>query len=484
MRKILFVASEAHPLMKTGGLGDVCGSLPVALRSRDLDVRLLMPGYRDALARAGSLKPVAQLALPPLAPPVTLLEGRLPGTSIRVWFVDFPAAFDRPGNPYQNALGHDWHDNAARFALLARVAVAVSQGIGRLRWKPDIVHCHDWQSGLVPVLLAREAKRPATVFTIHNLAYQGLFPFDTFQSLGLPADLWSMEGLEFYGQMSFIKGGIAFADRVTTVSPTYANEIQRPEFGCGLEGLLKHRSASLRGILNGIDPKEWHPGQDSHLPAHFSPGRLAGKAACKAALQAHSALPGAPDMPLAGMVSRMVTQKGTDLLLEALPALMELPLQLVILGTGEATLQEALRDWARRHPDRLAVTIGYDEALAHRIIAGADMFLIPSRFEPCGLTQMYSMRYGTVPVVRRAGGLADTVFDATETALADDTATGVCFEPPTGASLLHAMTRAIELYRARRPWRQLMRAGMRQDFSWKHSASEYRKLYDELVPPA
>ena len=484
MRKVLFVTSEAHPLMKTGGLGDVCGSLPLALRAKDLDVRLLIPGYHDTLARAGTLKPVAQLALPSFTPPITLLEGRLPGTTLRIWFVDFAPAYDRPGNPYQNAHGHDWHDNATRFALLAQVAVAVAQGIGRLRWAPDIVHCHDWQTGLVPALLARESVRPATIFTIHNLAYQGLFPFETFQSLGLPSDLWAVDGLEYYGQMSFIKGGIAFADRVTTVSPTYAQEIQTPELGHGLDGLLRHRSASLRGILNGIDPKAWNPGRDPHLAAHYSSGRLAGKLDCKSSLQIETGLPQRPDVPLAGMVSRLVAQKGVDLLLEALPALMEQPLQLVILGTGDPAFEQELRDWARRYPDRIAVTIGYDETFAHRIIAGADLFLAPSRFEPCGLTQMYSMRYGTVPVVRRAGGLADTVTDAAETALADDTATGITFDPPTSASLLHAITRALELHRDTRRWRQVMRAGMRQDFSWQHSAAEYRRLYDELVPPA
>ena len=448
MRKVLFVTSEAHPLMKTGGLGDVCGSLPLALRTRDLDVRLLLPGYRDTLARAGTLKTVAQLTVPPFATPVTLLEGRLPGSTLRTWLVDFPPAYDRPGNPYQNIHGLDWHDNATRFALLAR-----------------------------------EPVRPATVFTIHNLAYQGLFPFETLQSLALPADLWALDGVEFHGQMSFIKGGIAFADRVTTVSPTYSQEIQTHEYGHGLDGLLRHRSASLRGILNGIDPKEWNPGRDPHLAAHYSPGRLAGKTTCKAALQLESGLPQQPDLPLAGMVSRLVTQKGVDLLIEALPALVELPLQLVVLGTGDTAIEQTLRDWAERHPDRFAVTIGYDEARAHRIIAGADLFLAPSRFEPCGLTQMYSMRYGTVPVVRRIGGLADTVIDATETTLADDTATGLSFDAPTSASLLHAITRALALFEDRRHWRQVMRAGMRQDFSWQHSAIEYRQLYDELVPP-
>lgn len=484
MRKVLFVTSEAHPLMKTGGLGDVCGSLPGALRARELDVRLLLPGYRDSIAAAGPLKRVAEWTLPPMAAPVALLEGRLPGTRVPVWLIDFPPAYDRPGNPYQSSLGHDWHDNATRFALLGKVAAALALGnVPRLRWQPDIVHCHDWQSGLAPALLAGASKRPATVFTIHNLAYQGLFPYETFQALNLPTELWSMDGLEFHGQMSFIKGGIAYADRVTTVSPNYAREIQTPEFGHGLDGLLRHRTTALRGILNGIDPREWNPARDPHLAAPYSAGRLAGKAAAKAALQADTGLPTEPGVLLAGIVSRLVTQKGLDLLLEALPALLELPMQLVVRGTGESRFEQELWDMAQENPQRLSVHIGYDEVHAHRLIAGADLFLMPSRFEPCGLTQLYSLRYGTVPLVHRVGGLADTVVDADDAALADGSATGIAFSAPNSAALLHAVTRALGLFRDKRRWRQMMQAGMKQDFSWQHSAADYLRLYDELVPP-
>jgi starch synthase len=483
MRKTLFVASEAHPLMKTGGLGDVCGSLPQALAALGEDVRLLMPGYHDAMQHAGRLKPVAALTLPPLAAPVQLLETRLPGTRVKTWLIDFPPAYDRPGNPYQNAHGHDWHDNAARFALLARVAVALSQGVKRLRWTPDIVHAHDWQAGLVPALLSLEPVRPATVFTIHNLAYQGLFPYDSFVSLGLPPALWSFAGLEFHGQLSFIKGGIAFADRVTTVSPNYAREIQTPEFGHGLDGLLRHRAPLLRGILNGIDTKVWNPQRDPALAARYSAHRLAaGKTANKAALRAELGLADDPGVPLLGMVSRLVPQKGIDLFLEALPVLLEQPLQCVVLGTGETHYEQALRVYAQRHPEQLAVIVGYDEILAHRIIAGADLFLMPSRFEPCGLTQLYSLRYGTVPVVHRVGGLTDSVIDTNAASLADGSATGVAFESANSAALVQAVSRALELYRRRRVWQALRRQGMRQDFSWQHSAAEYQRLYDELVP--
>ncbi len=482
MRKILFVASEAYPLMKTGGLGDVCGSLPQALAALGEDVRLLMPGYRDSVANAGALKKVAEIALPSLSAPVRLLEGRLPGTRIKTWLIDYPPAYDRPGNPYQNSPGVDWPDNAARFALLARVAVAIAQGIKRLRWQPDIVHAHDWQAGLAPALLSLEAARPATVFTIHNLAYQGLFPYDTFVSLGLPPALWTFEGLEFHGQLSFIKGGIAFADRVTTVSPGYAREIQTAEFGHGLDGLLRHRAPVLRGILNGIDTKAWNPQRDAALAARYTAGRVAaGKAANKAALQAELGLANTPAAPLLGMVSRQVRQKGIDLVVEALPVLLGRSLQCAVLGTGDAEYEQALRALARRYPGQLAVVIGYDEQLAHRIVAGADLFLMPSRFEPCGLTQLYSLRYGTVPVVRRVGGLNDSVVDASAAALADGSATGIVFEAATSAALVQAVERGIALYQKRRTWQTLRRHGMRQDFSWRRSAVEYQRLYDELV---
>jgi starch synthase len=481
MRKILFVTSEALPLMKTGGLGDVCGSLPQALQALGADVRLLLPGYRDAVAQAGRLKAVAQLSLPPLAQPVVLLEGKLPGTRVKVWLIDFPPAYDRPGNPYLNALGHPWHDNAARFALLARVAAAIARGQADLDWLPEVVHAHDWQTGLVPALLAEDPVRPATVFTIHNLAYQGIFPYETFQSLHLPSALWSLHALEFHGQLSFIKGGIVFADRITTVSPTYAREIQTPEHGYGLDGLLRHRITHLSGILNGIDTRAWNPARDSFLTNPYSAQRLAHKQENKTALQQEFKLRVDPKVTLIGMVSRMVDQKGVDLLLDALPALMDLPLQLVVLGTGEAEYERALRTQAALYPDRLAVLVGYDEAIAHRIQAGADLFLMPSRFEPCGLSQLYSLRYGTVPIVRRVGGLADTVVDASPANIAAGTATGIVFDAATAEALLGAIQRALTLSQDRRRWKKIQLTGMRQDFSWRHSAAEYLLLYETAI---
>ena len=481
MRKILFVTSEAQPLMKTGGLGDVCGGLPQALHTLGADVRLLMPGYHDALRRAGRLKIVAQLDLPPLAQPVTLLEGKLPGTRVTVWLIDFAPAYDRPGNPYLNVHGHPWHDNAARFALLARVAAAIARDTAGLAWRPDVVHAHDWQAGLVPALLAEDTTRPATVFTIHNLAYQGLFPYETFLSLHLPKSLWSLHALEFHGQMSFIKGGIAFADRITTVSPTYAREIQTPEHGYGLDGLLRHRTARLSGILNGIDARAWNPARDPHLASRYSPRRLMHKLPNKTALQREFNLRVDADVALIGMVSRLVDQKGVDLFLDALPSLMALPLQIVVLGSGEAQYEQALRAQAARYPDRLAVLAGYNEAIAHRIQAGIDFFLMPSRFEPCGLSQLYSLRYGTVPIVRRVGGLADTVVDASTTNIATNTATGIVFEEASAEALTGAVQRALALHAVRRTWENIQLTGMRQDFSWQHSAAEYLRLYETAI---
>ena len=481
MSKILFVASEAHPLVKTGGLGDVAGSLPPALQALGADVRLLLPAYRDAVKRAGKLKTVAALSIVGLDAPVKIIEGRLPGTSLIVWLVDFPPAYDRPGNPYLDPAGQPWQDNAMRFALLAHAATALALGRTRIKWRPDVVHCHDWQTGLVPVLLAPEKSRPATVFTIHNLSYQGLFPQPAFTALALAPALWSPEALEFHEHLSFIKGGLVFADQLTTVSPTYAREIQTPEFGGGLDGLLRHRATRLTGILNGIDDSEWNPARDRHLVKTYSARQPQGKAANKLALQKEFGLTADSGAPLIGMVGRLVSQKGIDLVLDTLPALMHRSLQLVVLGSGETGYEEALRRQVARYPGRLAVRIGYDEALAHRIEAGADMFLMPSRFEPCGLNQLYSLRYGAVPVVRRAGGLADTVTDATPENIRGGKATGIVFRDATAGALLAAVDRAASLWRDAGRWKKIMLTGMGRDFSWRHSAREYMRLYKQML---
>ncbi len=481
MHKVLFATSEAHPLAKTGGLGDVCGSLPPALRELGADMRLLLPAYPEAKRVAGSLRAVAQVPLTISDVPATLLEGVLPGSDVVLWLVDHAPAFAREGHPYLDASGEPWPDNAQRFAVFCDVALALARGRTHVAWRPDIVHCHDWQTGLVPALLAPHDDRPTTIFTIHNLAYQGLFPAETFTTLALPRALWSLHALEFYGQLSFIKGGLAFADRLTTVSPTYAREIQTPAFGSGLDGLLRERADRLTGILNGIDVAEWNPATDKHLAQRYSARSLARKKANKLALQQEMRLPGDPERPLIGMIGRLVEQKGFDLALGAWPDLAERQAQLVVLGGGESRFESAWRELQRRYPEQVAVHIGYNEALAHRIEAGADMFLMPSRFEPCGLNQMYSLRYGTPPIVRRVGGLADTVIDAAPETLADGTATGIVFDDATPAALALAVTRALTLYADKHNWRALALAGMRQDFSWRKSAQEYLALYERTT---
>ena len=475
--KILFVTPEAYPLVKTGGLGDVGASLPHALRRLDYDVRLLLPAYDDARANAGSLTTVAEIPLPRIGGKATLLEGVMPATGVPVWLVDYAPAFGRPGHPYLDADGKPWYDNAARFGLFAQIAVAIALDQAGLSWVPDVVHCHDWQTGLIPPLLTTAPARPATVFTIHNLAYQGVFPAATFQSLGLPAGLWSIGGVEFYGSLSFLKGGIANADRINTVSPTYAAEIQTPELGYGLDGLLRFRAARLSGILNGIDDDVWNPARDPLIARRYQAQRFDDKRVNKEALQTAMKLPRRPAALLFGLIGRLVEQKGIDLLLDAWPTLAGADVQLVVLGTGERRYETALAALAADDPGRVAVRIGYDEALAHQIEAGADAFVMPSRFEPCGLNQMYSLRYGTVPIVHRAGGLADTVVDATRETLAAGTATGIVFAPAAADALVAAMRRAVDLYRDRATWRTLALTGMQQDFSWERSARAYGELY-------
>jgi starch synthase len=476
-KKILFVTSEAYPLIKTGGLADVSGSLPIALRALGHDVRLLMPGYAPAVA-AGRFEPVRVLHG---EGGIAILEGLLPGSPVPVWLLAHTQYFGRSGNPYLGPDGKPWADNPERFALLCHVAVEIAMNRLGLDWKPDIVHCNDWQSGLVPALLGDEPNRPATVFTIHNLAYQGLFPYDTFLRLRLPPRFWSPEALEFYGQLSFIKGGLVFADRISTVSPTYAEEIQDEEFGCGLEGLLRHRRERLSGILNGIDADAWDPAADPFIPTNYDIHSLEKRAHDKAVLQKNFRLAQDGQIALLAWVGRLVQQKGIDLVIELLPRLMQLPLQLVIVGSGEARYEQTLMHWARLYPDRLAIKLGYDEPSAHLLEAGTDLFLMPSRFEPCGLNQMYSQRYGAVPLVRRVGGLADTVEDADPGNLTAGKATGVVFENATADALYQAINRGLALYQNKTAWRKIQQTGMSKEFSWVCSAQHYLDLYDRAL---
>ena len=477
MKKVLFVTSEAHPLIKTGGLADVSGSLPKALAELGVDVRLIMPNYQ-AIKTTEEIyyKSTVQVN----NTDANILEARLPGTEVIVWLVDCPEFFDFPGNPYVDEQGNAWANSAERFALFCRIAVEVAMNRGYLDWTPDIIHCNDWQSGLVPALPSLEASRPATVFTIHNMAYQGLFPKATKVSLNLPRPLWNPDGIEFNGMLSFIKGGLAYADRITTVSPTYAREIQTAEFGYGLEGLLSHRNNVLIGIINGIDADQWNPETDPNISKRYNISTLNKKQLNKLALQNKVSLPVDNKIPVFALISRLVEQKGIDLLLECLPEMLTLPLQFVLLGSGEKRFEQQLSLFAQSYPDKIAITIGYDEALAHLLEAGADIFLMPSRFEPCGLNQLYSQRYGTVPLVRKTGGLADTVIDALPETLDNNSATGFVFNEATSGTLMETIKRALIVYSQPETWKQLQTSGMQKDYSWNKSAKEYNALYQQL----
>jgi len=479
MNKILYISSEAYPLIKTGGLADVAGSLPIALTELSEDMRLLLPAYPQVMQQIRKKKQVASCIFYNLE--VSLLETRLPGSKVTVWLVDCPAAFNRPGSPYMDSHGQPWHDNALRFAVFCKVAVEIALNRLNLNWQPDIAHCNDWQSGLVPALLHPLKQRPATVFTIHNLAYQGLFDHQTFLDLELPPELWHPDGLEFYDQLSFIKGGLAFADRINAVSPTYAHEILQPEYGNGLNGLLQHRHDRLSGILNGIDHTTWNPATDPHIAAGYDVTSLAQKRLNKTALQKQLGLPEDKKTPLIGMISRMVEQKGLDIILQGMAEILTMSTQLVILGTGETHYEMQLIGWARNHPEQLKVIIGYDETLSHQIEAGSDLFLMPSAFEPCGLNQLYSLRYGTLPVVRNVGGLADTVVDADRTNLKNATANGFVVASQSATALLATLENALKLYRQTRVWQQLQITAMNADYSWQRSAEHYIELYQQAL---
>jgi starch synthase len=478
--RVLHVAAELFPWVKTGGLGDVMAGLPPALARLGVDVRLVLPGF-SAFLDVFDPNQALRLRTPLLAERVRVAVTRLPGSSIIAYLIDHPPFYDRPGGPYQAPDGAEWPDNHRRFALLGWVAAALAQGADP-HWQPDILHCHDWHAGLAPAYLRAAAPTPPSVFTVHNLAYQGFFPAALFPDLALPANFFSIDGVEFYGGLSFLKSGLFYADRLSTVSPTYAREIQTPAFGMNLDGLLRSRAAVLTGILNGVDPDVWSPESDALLPLHYgSDDASAGKAAAKAALEHRFGFTPHADAPLFGAITRLTWQKGFDLLLAALPGLLALGGRFVLLGSGDAALEAGFAAAAANNPDRVGVMLGYDEALAHLIVAGSDGILVPSRFEPCGLTQLYALRYAALPLVRRTGGLADTVVDANAVTLADGSATGFAFDEETPAGLLGAFQRAAALYRDRAAWQHVMRQAMRQDFSWAAAAQQYLALYNKLT---
>jgi starch synthase len=481
--RVLYATSEYAPLVKTGGLGDVAGALPAALRELGLDCRVLMPAYRgierrlETGAKTASVEPLARV------PAADLVEAVFPG-AVPGWLVDAPALYDRDGGPYLTASGRDWDDNALRFGLLSRVAAWLGQRRGDA-WRADVVHVNDWQTGLAPAYAAlRVTERTATVITVHNLAFQGVFDARWLTELGLPASSFAMEGVEYYGRLSFLKAGLYYADAITTVSPTYAEEIQREPGGMGLQGLLAHRRGALTGILNGIDTVAWDPRTDRHLVRPYDAAHLDAKAASKRALQADVGLTLDDEAFLLGVVARLTAQKGVDLVADIAPSIGQWRGQLVILGTGDPALEQRVRDLQQRHPGRIAAIVGFDERMAHRIEAGADAFLMPSRFEPSGLNQMYSQRYGTPPIVHATGGLADSVVDCSPEALAAGTATGFTFREPTAAALLAAIDRARSAWADAPTWRRIQRNGMARDFGWRRAAGAYAEVYRRVAGPA
>lgn len=477
--RVLSVASEIYPIIKTGGLADVAGALPIALAAEDVDMRTLIPGYPEVM---NALEGAGEIFEWPLfyGGVSRLLQGSC--GELKLFVLDAPHLFARPGNPYLSPEGVDWPDNGLRFAALARMADNI--GLGAVAsFVPDIVHAHDWQAALAPAYLHYSGRpRPGTVITVHNLAFQGRFPPSLLAEIGLPPDSFTVQGVEYYGDIGYLKAGLQFSDRITTVSPTYAEEIQTDEGGMGLGGLLRARAAEITGILNGIDTRVWDPAADPNIASRFDADDLDRRADNKAALQRRFGLEPKPDALLLGVISRLSWQKGLDLLLESLPTVLGEGMQLALLGSGEAGLQDRFRAAAQASPGQIGVVIGYDEALAHLIQAGADALVVPSRFEPCGLTQLCALRYGAVPIVSRVGGLEDTVLDTDAAADGPASATGFKFAPVTSEALAATFRRSHAVYRDRAAWRTIQRNGMATDVSWLERARRYAELYREIRP--
>ena len=476
---VLFVTSEVYPLIKTGGLADVSAALPNALRNMGIDVRLLLPGYPVVLEQLSLIEVHENIRVFPLQEPVRLLAGIMPDGITPVYVVESPALYEREGGPYQDANGKSWYDNPLRFGILSKIAAKFGQH--HFLFKPQIIHCNDWQTGLVPAFLNFDSKREVkTLMTIHNMAYQGVFGPEIIALFGLPPESFNISGLEYYGQVSFLKSGLYYSDWISTVSPTYAKEIQTPEYGCGLEGLLSQRQNKLSGILNGIDTIAWNPESDPNIKNHYSIKKVVNKKRNTQALRTQLNL--APTTaPLLGIITRLAEQKGIDLLIPIIPEIIKSGAQIVILGSGDKGLESSLENLAKTYPKQMSVNIGYDEKLAHQIEAAANMFLMPSKFEPCGLNQIYSMRYGTIPIVRHTGGLADTVIDATLENIKNKTATGFVFDKASSDELLLCIQRALKLFHDEKKWTGLQVNGMSRDFSWKKRAEEYTSLYQKIL---
>ncbi|SFI42410.1 glycogen synthase GlgA [Nitrosomonas sp. Nm34] len=485
--QVLFITPEVYPLCKTGGLGDVSAALPIALRELNVDIRLLLPGYPAVMSGLKYKRKVATFNDLHHFPPTTLWSAKLAvnhSENIPVYIIDCPALYQREGGIYLDTAEQSWSDNVLRFGLLSKMGAILSSDVSPLTWFPDIAHCNDWQSGLTPAYLHfHPGKKAASMMTIHNLAFQGCFPPETVAQLGLPAASYNVNGVEYYGNLSFMKAGLYYADRISTVSPSYAREIQQAPLGFGLQGLLAARSQHIAGIVNGIDTMEWDPATDPHLNKNYSSNNLAAKKVNKLAIQQIMGLEVDSDILLFAAISRFTEQKGYDLILQIAPQLVQIPAQLVLLGSGNAMLEEQLVRLTETYPGKIAAHIGFNEALSHLVEGGADSFLMPSRFEPCGLNQMYSQRYGTPPLVHATGGLIDTVVDCTAATLADGSASGFQFHGMTPEAFLAGIQRVVIAYRNKRVWRQLQKNGMSKDFSWRASAMAYREIYQSLLAP-
>ncbi len=475
--QVLSVASEVYPLVKTGGLADVAGALPLALAGHGVAVKTLLPGYPAVMHAVGSGERVFETD-DLLGERAQVINVDHQGLDLLI--LDCPAFFDRPGGPYLDATGKDHPDNWRRFAALSKVGALIAQGVLKA-WRPDLVHVHDWQAALVPVYM-RYAVEPEipTLITIHNIAFQGQFGAEIFPGLELPPHAFSIEGVEYFGGVGYLKAGLQASWAISTVSPSYAEEILTPEFGMGLEGLLNHRSADLTGIVNGIDADVWNPQTDPQIRSHYGIGSMKQRLANRKAVEQRFGLSSATG-PLFCVISRLTWQKGMDLLAEVLDDLVHLGARIAVLGSGDSALENAFHAAAERHPGSVSLVTGYDEPLSHLMQAGCDGIIIPSRFEPCGLTQLYGLRYGCVPIVARTGGLNDTVIDASPAALATRAATGVSFGPVTSSNLLRALRRAVRLYQEPKVWTEMQKQGMKSDVSWNMSAGLYATLYSDLL---
>ncbi len=484
--RVLFATSEAHPLIKTGGLADVSGALPKALTQinngkTSVDIKILIPGYTAVLARIRQTDPIATIGV--LGHTCKLLLGKMPDSGLDVIIVQNTALFERAGGPYSDENGLDWPDNALRFAVLSRIASMLCSKHSPLKnWQPDLIHCNDWQTALAPAYMKLVDKSTTkSILSLHNMAFQGCFDASWVSKLELPSAGFHMNGFEYHGQLSFLKAGIFYADQLCTVSPTYAEEIQTESFGFGLQGILKMRSHELTGILNGIDIEDWNPAKDAHLIKNYSNSRITGKQVVKHALQQKLGLQIDANAPLLGIVSRLTYQKGLDLLPEIMPKLIEQGCQFAILGSGEKMLEANFKILAAHNPRQVAVNTGYNEQLSHNIMAGSDMFIMPSRFEPCGLNQLYGLAYGTPPIVSHTGGLADSVCDTNELSLKDNTATGFVLKNVNHWSLLVTIERAMNYWKDKKTWRQIQSNGMKRNIGWDVSAIKYLDLYEKTL---